>query len=307
MAAAGGHHLLLVGPPGAGKTMLAARLPGLLPPLDVKQALEVTRIHSAAGIPLPAGVLVRRPPLRAPHHSASMVSLIGGGSPLMRPGELSCAHHGVLFLDELGEFPSDVLDTLRQPLEEGRVHVCRARASVVFPARVLLVAAMNPCPCGSGSGPGGCRCREAARARYASRVSGPLLDRFDLRVVVDRPEVGELLGADGGESQSIEPTAVVAGRVAAARRLAAGRGVACNAELPSASLDASAPLDAEARRLLEARLRQGRLSARGLHRVRRVARTLADLAGREGAVGLDDVHAALALRADVFGSNEVAA
>jgi magnesium chelatase family protein len=307
VAAAGGHHLLLVGPPGAGKTMLAARLPGLLPPLDVKQALEVTRIHSAAGISLPAGVLVRRPPLRAPHHSASMVSLIGGGSPRMRPGELSCAHHGVLFLDELAEFPSDVLDTLRQPLEEGRVHVCRARASVVFPARVLLVAAMNPCPCGSGSGPGGCRCREAARARYASRVSGPLLDRFDLRVVVDRPEVGELLGADGGESQSIEPTAVVAARVAAARRLAAGRGVACNAELPSASLDASAPLDAEARRLLEARLRQGRLSARGLHRVRRVARTLADLAGREGAVGLDDVHAALALRADVFGSDEVAA
>ena len=307
VAAAGGHHLLLVGPPGAGKTMLAARLPGLLPPLEVKQALEVTRIHSAAGIPLPAGVLVRRPPLRAPHHSASMVSLIGGGSPLMRPGELSCAHHGVLFLDELGEFPSDVLDTLRQPLEEGHVHVCRARASVVFPARVLLVAAMNPCPCGSGSGPGGCRCRESARARYASRVSGPLLDRFDLRVVVDRPEVGELLGADGGESQSIEPTAVVAGRVAAARRLAAGRGVACNAELPSASLDASAPLDAEARHLLEARLRQGRLSARGLHRVRRVARTLADLAGREGAVGLDDVHGALALRAEVFGSNEVAA
>ena len=177
----------------------------------------------------------------------------------------------------------------------------------MFPARVLLVAAMNPCPCGSGSGPGGCRCRESARARYASRVSGPLLDRFDLRVVVDRPEVGELLGADGGESQSIEPTAVVAGRVAAARRLAAGRGVACNAELPSASLDASAPLDAEARHLLEARLRQGRLSARGLHRVRRVARTLADLAGREGAVGLDDVHGALALRAEVFGSNEVAA
>jgi magnesium chelatase family protein len=307
VAAAGGHHLLLVGPPGAGKTMLAARLPGLLPPLDVKQALEVTRIHSAAGVPLPPGVLVRRPPLRTPHHSASMVSLIGGGSPLMRPGELSCAHHGVLFLDELGEFPSDVLDTLRQPLEEGRVHVCRARASVVFPARVLLVAAMNPCPCGAGSGPGGCRCREAARARYASRVSGPLLDRFDLRVIVDRPEVAELLGGDGGDSCSIEPTAVVAARVAGARRLAAARGVACNAELPSASLDASVPLDAEARRLLEARLRQGRLSARGLHRVRRVARTLADLAGRNGAVGVDDVHAALALRADVFGPSEVAA
>ena len=167
VAAAGGHHLLLVGPPGAGKTMLAERLPGLLPRLDVTQALEVTRIHSAAGLPLPPGTLVRRPPLRTPHHSASLVSLIGGGTALMRPGELSCAHHGVLFLDELGEFPSDVLDALRQPLEEGRVLVCRARASVVFPARVLLVAAMNPCPCGRDGGPGSCRCREPARARYA--------------------------------------------------------------------------------------------------------------------------------------------
>ena len=197
VAAAGGHHLLLVGPPGAGKTMLAERLPGLLPPLELKQAMEVTRIHSAAGIALPPGVLIRRPPMRAPHHSASLVSLIGGGSTLMRPGELSCAHHGVLFLDELGEFPSDVLDTLRQPLEEGRVLVCRARASVLFPARVLLVAAMNPCPCGREGGPGSCRCRDAARARYAARVSGPLLDRFDLRVMVDRPDVAELLAVEG--------------------------------------------------------------------------------------------------------------
>jgi magnesium chelatase family protein len=300
VAAAGGHHLLLVGPPGAGKTMLAARLPGLLPSLDLQQALEVTRIHSAAGIPLPAGVLVRRPPMRAPHHSASLVSLIGGGSPLMRPGELSCAHHGVLFLDELGEFPSDVLDTLRQPLEEGRVLVCRARASVVFPAQVLLVAAMNPCPCGGGGSPGGCRCRDAAKARYASRVSGPLLDRFDLRVVVDRPDVGDLLAEDSARLASVESTAVVAQRVGAARRLATARGVACNAALPSSQLDVNAPLERDARQLLEARLRQGRLSARGLHRVRRVARTLADLGGRDGPIGLDDVHAALVLRAEVF-------
>jgi magnesium chelatase family protein len=171
---------------------------------------------------------------------------------------------------------------------------------VVFPARVLLVAAMNPCPCGNGGSPGGCRCREAAKARYASRVSGPLLDRFDLRVVVDRPDVGELLAADGAGQDSVEPTAVVARRVSAARRLAAARGVTSNAALPAARLDRSAPLERDARRLLEARLRQGRLSARGLHRVRRVARTLADLAGRDGPVGVDDVHAALVLRADVF-------
>jgi magnesium chelatase family protein len=306
VAAAGGHHLLLVGPPGAGKTMLAERLAGLLPPLDVDAALEVTRIHSAAGIPLPPGVLIRRPPMRAPHHSASLVSLIGGGGTLMRPGELSCAHRGVLFLDELGEFPSDVLDTLRQPLEEGQVLVCRARASVVFPAHVLLVAAMNPCPCGGDTGPAGCRCRDAAKARYASRVSGPLLDRFDLRVIVDRPDVAELIAVDGLGGAAMEPSAVVARRVAAARQLALARGVPCNAALASSQLDVTAPLQGAARRLLETRLRQGRLSARGLHRVRRVARTLADLAGREGQVGVDDVHGALALRAEVFTIGEEA-
>lgn len=304
VAAAGGHHLLLVGPPGAGKTMLAERLPGLLPPLGTEEAIEVARIHSAAGLPLPPGVLVHRPPFRAPHHSASPVSLIGGGGAHMRPGEISCAHRGVLFLDELGEFPSDVLDTLRQPLEEGQVLVCRARASVLFPARVLLVAAMNPCPCGGDSGPGTCRCREAARARYAAKVSGPLLDRFDLRVLVDRPDVADLMSSGTGSSG--ESSAEVAERVASARRLAAGRGVACNADIPATKLDALIPLDRAARRTLETRLRQGRLSARGLHRVRRVARTLADLDGRDGPVTVDDVYSALALRADVFHPDEEA-
>ncbi len=284
--------------------MLAERLPGLLPPLELKEAIEVTRIHSAAGVALPPGTLIRRPPMRAPHHSASPVSLIGGGSTLMRPGELSCAHHGVLFLDELGEFPSDVLDTLRQPLEEGQVLVCRARASVLFPARVLLVAAMNPCPCGSEGGPGSCRCRDAARFRYAARVSGPLLDRFDLRVMVDRPDVAELLAIEQPVRPTVESTEVVARRVAAARSRAAARGLTCNSALPADRLDEVAPLEPAARRLLETRLRQGRLSARGLHRVRRVARTLADLAGRDGWLSSDDVCSALALRADVFGTED---
>lgn len=299
VSAAGGHHLLLVGPPGAGKTMLASRLVGLLPPLVGPDALEVTRVHSAAGVTLPTGGLVRRPPFRAPHHGASPVSLIGGGSGHLRPGEISCAHRGVLFLDELAEFPTDLLDALRQPLEEGRVLVCRARASVVFPARFLLVAAMNPCPCGQGQ-PGVCRCSERQRVRYGERISGPLLDRFDLRVHVERPDPAELLADPGPAPRPAETTAVVAARVAEARALAAQRGVRCNAELPGPRLDDLAPLSAEARRILEVRLRQGRLSARGLHRVRRVARTLADLAGRDGVIGASDVHAALGLRAEVF-------
>jgi magnesium chelatase family protein len=304
VAAAGGHHLLMVGPPGAGKTMLAERLPGLLPPLDTEEALEVARIHSAAGIPLPAGILLQRPPFRAPHHSASLVSLIGGGGSQMRPGEISCAHRGVLFMDELGEFPRTVLDTLRQPLEEGRVLVCRARASTVFPARVLLVAAMNPCPCGRDGGPGSCRCRESARIRYTARVSGPLLDRFDLRIVVDRPDARDLMVDRSHGTGPPESTVAVAARVARARQTARARGAICNAELPGAALDELAPMEPPARRLLEVRLCQGRLSARGLHRVRRVARTLADLDGREGPVTVDDVYASLALRSDVLTAEE---
>ncbi len=300
VAAAGGHHLLLTGPPGAGKTMLARRLPGLLPALGPAEALQATRIYSAAGLPLPPGGVLRRPPFRAPHHGASAVSLVGGGTGAMRPGEISCAHLGVLFMDELAEFPVAVLDSLRQPLEEGSIRVCRARASVSFPARFLLVAATNPCPCGDGTTPGGCRCSDTARRRYGGRISGPLLDRFDLRVTVDRPDVSELLPCGSGPPQAFESTATVAARVARARTAAAERGVRCNADLPAPSLEATAPLSDSARAVLQARLRQGRLSGRGLHRLRRVALTLADLAGRSGPIEEEDICAALLLRSDPF-------
>jgi magnesium chelatase family protein len=294
VAAAGGHHLLLVGPPGSGKTMLATRLPGVLPPLGRDEALEVMQVWSAAGVSLPSspsGGLPERPPFRAPHHGATEVALVGGGTAWLRPGEVSLSHCGVLFLDELGEFPAEVLDMLRQPLEEGVVHVSRARASADLPARFLLVGAMNPCPCGEGSVNGACRCSARDRARYTRRLSGPLLDRFDLAISLSRPDVDDLVSGEPGEC-----SAEVAERVRFARLEATARGVRCNSELPASSLDETSPLTPDAAALLERRLRSGSLSARGFHRVRRVARTIADLDRVGPLVGPRQVAEALSLR-----------
>lgn len=292
VACAGGHNLLLVGPPGAGKTMMARRIPGLLPPLTTDEAIEVTAVHSVAGLlPSGAGLLIDRP-FRAPHHTVSNIALVGGGAQ-PRPGEVSLAHRGVLFLDEMLEFQRGVLEVLRQPLEEGSITVARAARTVRFPARFVLVGAMNPCPCGyAGSPDRECRCTPPQVARYRGRLSGPLRDRLDLCVEVPALPPDVLARNDGGEPSAEVRARVVAARALQARRLG-GIGRPTNASLTPSLLTAHCRLDAAGLRLLATAVQRLGLTARGYDRVRRVARTIADLAGSDR---IESEHVAEALQ-----------
>ena len=293
IAAAGGHNLLLTGPPGAGKTMLARRLPGILPALSEHEALQVTAVHSVAGTLVSGGALVRRGPFRAPHHTISDAGLIGGGNP-PRPGEVSLAHYGVLFLDEMLEFRRHVLESLRQPLEDGRVVIARAAHSVTFPARFLLVGAMNPCPCGyAGDSRQACLCAAADIGRYRARLSGPLIDRIDIRVDVRSVAIGTLATARTSERSQVVRQRVDGARLVQRRRYAALSNVECNARAPSRWLDARGGLADDGHRFLVKAAERGALTARGYHRALRVARTIADL---DGDSHVRATHVAEALR-----------
>ena len=295
VAAAGAHHLLLTGPPGAGKTMLAERLPGLLPDLADHEAMEVTAIHSLCGLPSSSVQLLRRPPFESPHHSATAAAIIGGGSGLPRPGAASRAHRGVLFLDEAPEYERRVLDALRQPLESGELVIHRSAGTAAYPARFQLVLAANPCPCGKASGKGlDCTCTPMMRRRYLARMSGPLLDRVDIQLQVERVSLAEF-GQGGAE----EDTASVAARVRNARGRQLERlapfGLETNSQVPGRVLRGELRLPPVATRILDHSLERGVLTARGYDRVLRLAWTLADL-GRRERPDMNDIGQALGLR-----------
>jgi magnesium chelatase family protein len=297
VAAAGGHHLLLHGAPGAGKSLLAERLPGLLPPLGEREALEVTAVHSVAGtLPIGSPVVVH-PPFQAPHHTASAAAIVGGGVGVARPGAVSLAHRGVLFLDETPEFQRSVLDTLRQPMERGEVRLARGDATVTYPARFQLVMAANPCPCGKGGGRAGsleCVCTPDQKRRYAARLSGPLLDRVDLQVPVLPVTRAELVEARGGEDSASVRERVCAARDRALHRY---RGLpwSTNAEVPGSLIKSTFRVEPDGMAIVMDEVGHGRLSLRGMDRVLRLSWTLADLAGRERP-GVGDVATAVSLR-----------
>ena len=292
VAAAGAHHLLLVGPPGAGKTLLARALPGILPGLTHEEAVEVTSIASCVGMLPPGSGLVEMPPFRAPHHTISPAALVGGGGAAPRPGEVTRAHRGVLFMDEITEFRRDALESLRQPLEEGKLAVARTRGHAVLPGRFILVAAANPCPCGFAGDPKRlCECTPLERQRYRARLSGPIRDRIDLQVTVPRQAAGELLGAE----PAAESSAAVRDRVLKARARQRNRRPQgpLNGALSGMQLRRDAVLDAASRALLETAADRLQLSGRAVHRVLRVARTIADLDERPD---IDASHVAEALQ-----------